>query len=65
MSKKRQLYNLRAGIMCEIERVIVLLEQILNGDNTTVKINVLADITLEKSKKISQMNEKIGRILKH
>jgi len=53
MSKSQKLYNLKTGIMCEAERVIVLLEQILNSDDAGVKINVLADIALEKSKKIS------------
>lgn len=65
MSKKEKLYNLRSGIMCETEKVTILLEQIINDDYAGVKINVLAGIALEKSKKIFRMNEKIGKILKH
>jgi len=64
MSKKRKLYNLRTGIMCEIEKVNVLLEQITNNDNVELKTGILAQIALEKSRKISRMNEKIGSILK-
>lgn len=65
MGKAEKLYNLRSGIMCEAEKVIVLLEQILNNEDTGAKISVLISIALEKSKKISKMNEKIGKILKH
>lgn len=65
MSKKRKLYNLRTGIMCEIEKVNVLLEQITINENAEIKTGILAQIALEKSRKISRMNEKIGVILKH
>ncbi|OGH97641.1 MAG: hypothetical protein A2104_09800 [Candidatus Melainabacteria bacterium GWF2_32_7] len=64
MSKKKKLYNLRTGIMCEIEKVTVLLEQIINNENVEIKTGILAEIVLEKTKKISKMNEKIGVILK-
>ena len=65
MSKAKKLYNLRTGIMNESEKVIILLEQLLNGGEVEAKIYVLAGIALEKSRKISKMNENIGRILKH
>lgn len=65
MGKKQKLYNLRTGVMCEIQKVSVLLEQITNNENVEVKTAVLAEIALEKSKKIAKMNEKIGLILKH
>jgi len=50
--------------MCEIEKVTVLLEQIINNENVEIKTGILAEIVLEKTKKISKMNEKIGVILK-
>jgi len=64
MSKKKKLYNLRTGIMCEIEKATVLLEQITNNENVEIKTGILAEIVLEKTKKISKMNEKNGVILK-
>ena len=51
--------------MCEIEKVTVLLEQITYDAETERKVNILANIALEKSVKISKMNEKIGKILNH
>ena len=65
MSKKKKLFNLRSRIMCEIEKVTVLLEQITYDAETERKVNILANIALEKSVKISKMNEKIGKILNH
>ncbi|MFA6988569.1 MAG: hypothetical protein WC197_00730 [Candidatus Gastranaerophilaceae bacterium] len=65
MSKKRKLYNLRTGIMCEIEKVMVLLEQITNNDCIERKTSILAEIALEKSERISKMNEKMSFLLKH
>ncbi|MFA6989112.1 MAG: hypothetical protein WC197_03485 [Candidatus Gastranaerophilaceae bacterium] len=51
--------------MCEIEKIIVLLEQITDNDCTERKTGIFATIALEKSEKISKMNERIGFILKH
>jgi len=65
MSKKKKLYNLRTGIMCDIEKIIVLLEQIIDNDRAERKTIILAEIALNLSRKISRMNEKIGIILKH
>jgi len=65
MNKKKKLYNFRTGIMCEIEKITVLLEQIIDNDLTERKTSILAGIALDKSRKISRMNEKIGIILKH
>jgi hypothetical protein len=65
MSKRKKLYNLRTGIMCEIEKITVLLEQITNNDDVEIKTGILAQIALEKSQKVSKLNEKIGFILKH
>jgi hypothetical protein len=64
MSKRKKLYNLRAEIMCEIEKVTVLLEQITNNDDVEIKAGILARIALEKSRKISRINEKMGSILR-
>ena len=64
MSKRKKLYNLKTGIMCDIEKIIVLLEQITNNDCIEKKSSILAEIALDKSRKISRMNEKIGIILK-
>jgi hypothetical protein len=64
MSKRKKLYNLRAEIMCEIEKITVLLEQITNNDDVEIKTGILARIALEKSQKISRINEKMGSILK-
>jgi len=65
MSKKKKLYNLRTGIMSESEKIIVLLEQIINDDNISQKNYVLSNIALSCSKKVSKMNEKVGMILKY
>jgi hypothetical protein len=63
MSKKKKLEKLKFGIMAEAQKVEVLLEQIVYNEDVTAKIQVLADIALERSKRISHLNEKIGRIL--
>jgi len=65
MSKKEKLYNLRTGIMCESEKAIILLEQILNNADILPKIFVLSNLALECNKKIFRMNEKIGKVLNH
>jgi len=54
ISKKQKLYNLRQNISVESQRIKYLLEK-----------DVLTEIALEKSEKISRMSEKIGKILKH
>jgi len=65
MSKKQKLYNLRQNISVESQRIKYLLENaIYKSENTTEK-DVLTEIALEKSEKISRMSEKIGKILKH
>lgn len=64
MSKKKNLNNLSLQMMYETEEVEVLLEQIIFHDDMPPKIEVLARIALKKSKKISNLNEKIGKILK-
>ena len=64
MSKKQKLYNLRANISIESQKIeYVLKNLIFKSEN--VETCVLAEIALEKSVKISKMNEKIGIILKH
>jgi hypothetical protein len=63
MSRKKKLEKLKFGIMAEAQKVEVLLEQIVYNEDVTAKIQVLADIALERSKRISHLNEKIGRIL--
>jgi|GEM_PF-2743996 len=65
MNKSKKLYKLRTEIMCENEKAIVLLEQIVNNDNIVSKLQILSILALERVKKISHMNEKIGKILKH
>ena len=65
MSKKQKLYNLRASISVEAQRIKYLLENaIYKSENNTEK-DVLTEIALEKSERISRMSEKIGIILKH
>lgn len=65
MGKKRKLYDLRSGIMKESERARVVLEQIAETDEFEPKVCVLCSIALDQVKKISKMNERIGKILKH
>lgn len=65
MSKKKKLYKLRSTISIEIERIKVLLEHLIYKADNPIEINVLADIALEKSHKISRLSENLGRILKH
>ena len=65
MGKKQKLYNLRAGISVEAQRIEYLLKNaIYKSENSTEK-DVLTEIALEKTERISKMSEKIGRILKH
>jgi hypothetical protein len=64
MSKKRQISYLREKIMCDIEKVNVLLEIITSYRTETYKEAViLARLALAKSRNISKNNEKIGKIL--
>ena len=64
MSKKQKIYNLRAGISIEAQKIeYVLKNLIFKSEN--IETSVLAEIALEKSEKISRMSEKIGKILKH
>jgi hypothetical protein len=64
MSKKQKIYNLRAGISIESQKIeYVLKNLIFKSEN--IETCVLAEIALEKSEKISKMAEKIGIILKH
>ena len=64
MSKKQKIYNLRAGISIEAQKIeYVLKNLIFKSEN--IETSVLAEIALEKSEKISKMAEKIGIILKH
>jgi len=65
MSKKQKLYNLRANISVETERIKYLLENAIYKSENNIEKNVLAEIALEKTERISKMTEKIGRILKH
>lgn len=65
MSKKQKLYNLRSNIFIEAERIEYLLRNVIYKSESQKETNVLAEIALEKSEKISKMAEKIGIILKH
>ncbi len=65
MNKKEKLYNLRANMSIQAEHVEVLLEHIVYKTENSVETCVLGEIALKKSRKISRMSEKIGRILKH
>jgi hypothetical protein len=65
MSKKQKLYNLRAGISSDAQQIKYLLENAVYKSECNLEKDVLAEIALEKSERISKMSEKIGRILKH
>jgi hypothetical protein len=65
MSKKQKLYNLRAGISSDAQKLKYLLEAVIYKSENLLETTVLAEIALEKSERISRMSEKIGRILKH
>ncbi|HBG49190.1 MAG TPA: hypothetical protein DDW90_06755 [Cyanobacteria bacterium UBA9971] len=65
MSKKQKLFNLRQNISIESQNIKYLLEHVIYKSDSYVEKDVLAEIALEKSEKISRMSEKIGRILKH
>ena len=64
MGKKQKLYNLRATISVEAERIEYLLKNLIYKSEN-IETCVLAEIALEKSEKISKLSEKIGLILKH
>jgi len=64
MSKKQKLYNLRATISSDAEKIEYLMKNIIHKDES-IETSVLAEIALEKSERISKMSEKIGIILKH
>ena len=64
MNKKRKISYLRERIMCDIEKINVLLELITSYRAETHKEAViLARLALSKSKQIDKNNEKIGKIL--
>lgn len=65
MSKKQKLYHLRANISIEAQRIKYLLEHAIYKSDDDVDRDVLTEIALEKSERISRMSERIGRILKH
>jgi len=65
MDKKQKLYYLRANISIEAQRIKYLLENAIYKSDSDREKDVLAEIALEKSERISRMSEKIGRILKH
>jgi len=65
MSKKQKLYNLRQNISSDAQKIEYLLKNIIYKSESQIETSVLAEIALEKSKKISKMSEKIGLILGH
>ena len=65
MDKDDKLYNLRLNISTEAKGITFLLENVIYKSDSELEANVLADIALEKSKKILKMSEKIGKILNH
>jgi ribosomal protein L20 len=65
MGKKQKLYHLRANISVEAERIKYLLKNVIYKSENDIERNILAEMALEKSEKISKMSEKIGIILKH
>lgn len=64
MGKKQKLYNLRATISSDAEKIKYVLKNLIYK-SVNVETCVLAEIALEKSERISKMSEKIGIILKH
>ena len=65
MDKDDKLYNLRLNISTEAKGITFLLENVIYKSDSELEANFLADIALEKSKKILKMSEKIGKILNH
>jgi hypothetical protein len=64
MSKKRQISYLSGKIMSDIHDVNVLLDLITSYRvETFAESMTLVDIALEKGKRISKNNKKIGKIL--
>ena len=64
MSKKRKISYLREMIMCDIEKVKLLLKIITFDKVESLKeAQILANLALLKSKQIDRNNEKIGKIL--
>jgi len=64
MGKKQKLYNLRANISSDAQKIEYVLKNII-FKSESIETSVLAEIALEKSERISRMSEKIGIILKH
>jgi hypothetical protein len=65
MNKKEKLYNLRAGISVKSERIKFLLQNIIFKSESKLETEVLADLALDETNRISKMSEKIGKILNH
>lgn len=64
MNKKHKISYLRERIMCDIEKVNLLLEIIASDRIEDLReAYILASIALFKGKQISKNNEKIGKIL--
>ncbi len=65
MGKSKKLYNLRSGISIKSQKIKYLLENIICKSESEVETQVLAELALDETNRISRMSEKIGMILKH
>jgi hypothetical protein len=64
MGKKQKLYNLRANISSDAQKIEYLMKNVIHKSEN-IETSVLAEIALEISENISKRAEKIGIILKH
>lgn len=65
MSKKKKLYNLRAHITDNADKIEYLLQSAIYKPDSERETFVLGEMAMELAKEIKTKSEKIGKILKH
>lgn len=65
MSKKKKLFNLRATITDNADKIEYLLQSAIYKPDSERETFVLGEMALELAKEIKTKSEKIGKILKH
>lgn len=65
MSKKKQLYNLRANITSNAVKIRYLLQNAIYKADNERETFILGEMAIEYAEDIKTKSEKIGKILKH
>lgn len=65
MSKKKKLFNLRANITDNADKIEYLLQSAIYKPDSERETFILGEMALELAREIKTNSEKIGKILKH